>query len=382
MRLIKDGADSALKMLIKGKALSNLTKYLQTHPVVRDQILPYISLVGGFSFDVFTLGRIDQTWSLIQQAIFLLMILFLLYVHERPALIDRMGPRFVKFWVYHEIILQFFMGGLLSAYTLFYFKSASSWTVLAFVSFLVVLLLLNEKRDLMHSRFPIRHAMASLCVCSFMIYLVPILFHAVNGRIFVLSILFSVLMYFLWLKLIIPKANWKSPSSLGKIMVGLGVPVFFLGLYVVKLVPPVPLAALKMGVYRNIEKEQDRYILFYNRPWYKIWQKGDQTFLAQDGDRVYFFASVFAPTDLEHDVFVKWQQKSKKGWATTDRIPISIKGGREEGYRGFTYKENYQYGLWRVLLETEDERELGRLSFEIQPDQRPIDQIKLKHEVY
>lgn len=381
-RIVKNGADSVFKMIFKGKGLSQLTQYLQTHPMVRDQILPYISLVGGFLFDVFTLGRIDQTWSLIQQGIFLLMIFSILYLYEHPGIIDRRGPKFQKFWVYDEIILQFFMGGLLSAYTLFYFKSASTWTVFTFVSILVVLLILNEKRDLIHSKFPIRHAMASLCVCSFLIYLVPILLKEMSTRVFVLSIFASVLMYFVWLKLIIPRADWKKPASLFKIIVGIGVPVLFMGLYAVKLVPPVPLAALKMGIYHDVEKHQNKYVLTYTRPSYKFWQKGDQTFLAQEGDRVYFFTSIFAPTELTHEVFVKWQQRQQDDWVTTDRIPIVIQGGREEGYRGFAFKENYSDGRWRVIVETQDERELGRLPFTITREHRKPERIRPKVERY
>ncbi|HEX4922592.1 MAG TPA: DUF2914 domain-containing protein, partial [Bdellovibrionales bacterium] len=40
-------------------------------------------------------------------------------------------------------------------------------------------------------------------------------------------------------------------------------------------------------------------------------------------------------------------------------------GGREEGFRGFTFKQNYQPGDWRVKIETTDGREIGRITFEV-----------------
>jgi hypothetical protein len=48
---------------------------------------------------------------------------------------------------------------------------------------------------------------------------------------------------------------------------------------------------------------------------------------------------------------------------TTDRIPISITGGREKGYRWYTTKRRVQPGEWRVNVETEDGRVLGRITF-------------------
>ncbi|MCB0272244.1 MAG: DUF2914 domain-containing protein [Bdellovibrionales bacterium] len=381
-RFVKDGVDSVFKLFLKSRGLSHFSRYLETHPYVRQHVLPYLCLVGGFLFDILTLGRIDQTWSLFQQGIFLFMIFLLLYLHERQERVQKWGEGFAKFWLYHEGLLQFFMGGLLSAYTLFYFKSSSSWMVLTFVLVLLLLMVLNEKKGLLDARFPIRYAMVSLCVCSFLIYLVPIVLRALSFWTFLLSIFLSILVYFVWMKLLIPRAQWKTFASIKKIIAGIVVPIVFLVLYSFKLVPPVPLAALTMGVYHDVQKKDDTYMLYYNRPWYLFWQKGDQTFYTKEGDKVWFFTSVFAPTDLKHEIYVKWQKREQNGWQTSDRIPIEIRGGRDEGYRGVAYKKNYSNGIWRILLETEDERELGRLSFEILPEYRDLETITNRMQRY
>jgi hypothetical protein len=54
-----------------------------------------------------------------------------------------------------------------------------------------------------------------------------------------------------------------------------------------------------------------------------------------------------------------------------DSIPIKIVGGRGEGFRGFGMKSNYEPGEWKVQVETQDEREIGRVYFslEIAPDE-------------
>ena len=56
----------------------------------------------------------------------------------------------------------------------------------------------------------------------------------------------------------------------------------------------------------------------------------------------------------------------RRNGVQTDRIVLPIRGGRALGFRGYTYKENYQSGRWRVFVETEDGREIGRQSFWIQ----------------
>jgi hypothetical protein len=44
-------------------------------------------------------------------------------------------------------------------------------------------------------------------------------------------------------------------------------------------------------------------------------------------------------------------------------------GGREEGYRGVTKKNNFAPGDWRVQIETRDGREVGRITFTIELDE-------------
>ncbi len=53
------------------------------------------------------------------------------------------------------------------------------------------------------------------------------------------------------------------------------------------------------------------------------------------------------------------------GWREEDRIPIHIVGGRREGFRGFGFKANYEPGEWRAQVQTNDGREIGRISFDL-----------------
>lgn len=49
-------------------------------------------------------------------------------------------------------------------------------------------------------------------------------------------------------------------------------------------------------------------------------------------------------------------------FASADRIPLKISGGREGGYRAYSLKQRLEPGDWRVDVETEDGRVIGRVS--------------------
>ena len=142
-------------------------------------------------------------------------------------------------------------------------------------------------------------------------------------------------------------------------------------LYGLKLIPPVPLSVRHMGIYRGIEREGDRYRLLERKaPWHHFWQTDDRVFLARPGDSLVFFFRVFGPRRFTHQIYIHWStwEPRTKKWLTSDRVPVPMNGGREEGYRGFIKKDNYVAGRWRVEVETEDERVLGADSFEVVED--------------
>jgi hypothetical protein len=140
----------------------------------------------------------------------------------------------------------------------------------------------------------------------------------------------------------------------------------FIIMYFTGMIPPVPLALKDMALFHELKKENGQYLFSYTRPPWKIWQKGDQHFVARPGDRIHLFIRVFSPGGLSEKLFVRWELEGTGGWIPQDLIPIEISGGREEGFRGFTIKQNYSPGEWRVKIQTQDNRELGRLYFTVE----------------
>ncbi|MBU2573056.1 MAG: DUF2914 domain-containing protein [Elusimicrobia bacterium] len=146
------------------------------------------------------------------------------------------------------------------------------------------------------------------------------------------------------------------------------VAVLFSVLYFAKVIPPVPLSLSEIGVYHEVTRQGDSFALSSMRPRLKFWQRGDQTFLARPGDTVFCWVVVFSPTNFAERLAVRWRQRTPEGWGEPDAIPLDIAGGRDGGWRGFTYKKNYAPGRWRVEIVTSDGRELGRIYLTVIPD--------------
>jgi hypothetical protein len=141
--------------------------------------------------------------------------------------------------------------------------------------------------------------------------------------------------------------------------------IVFLGAYLLRVIPPVPLSIHFIGVYHAVERTRDTYQLSHERPSWAFWRNGDQAFRAQPGDRLFVFFRVFSPASFADEVSLRWFRREERGWALQDTIPIKIVGGRAEGFRGYGVKSKYQPGEWKVQVETTDGREIGRVYFDV-----------------
>jgi hypothetical protein len=327
--------------------------------------------IAGFIFDMLTVGRVDSWATIGQQAVYLAVIttalLQMLVEHGEPP---RQPPAFVlKRWYYEyrNALVHFLMGALLNLYAIFYFKSSSLLVSFGFLGFLVILLLANEFRRVQSLGLSFKFALLALCFLSFSAYLIPVLVGSISLPLFLASMLIGCvpLAAGAWrVGRVVPA---KAALVRRQILVPLGcVLIGFLGFYFFRLIPPVPLSIPFVGVYHQVERVGDSYRLTHERPIWRFWHNGDQNFYAQPGDKVYVFFRIFSPARFSDQVQMRWQWKDPaRGWVTHDTIPIRIVGGREQGFRGYGVKSNYQPGDWKVQVETLDGREIGRVYFEL-----------------
>jgi DUF2914 family protein len=274
-----------------------------------------------------------------------------------------------RFYYRHRIaLLSFFLGTLLNVYTLVFFKSSSLLVSFSFMLVMVALLFANEFGPFKRLGLAFKFALLSLCGLSFSATVVPVVFGQVGTAIFLASMAVAcVPMAGLaaWIGRHTPE---RQSAVRNQMLVPFGLMlILFLGAYLLRVIPPVPLSVPFIGVYHSVERTPDGYRLSHERPAWIFWRNGDQHFRAQPGDRVYVFFRVFSPASFADEVRMRWFHREAQGWALQDTIPIKIVGGRAEGFRGYGFKSKYQPGAWKVQIETNDEREIGRVYFDLEP---------------
>jgi hypothetical protein len=328
--------------------------------------------VAGFVFDMLMLGRVDSWHVIGQQIVYLVLITVMLVQILREegspeaatAGVSRLRRWYLK---YRSPAVHFLLGTLLNVYTIFFFKSSSLLVSFAFMGVLVLLLIANEAKRLKFLGLSLKFGLLGLCFLCFFSYVVPVFVGSIGLLVFLVSIAAGSLPLIAagaWLGTSAPELL---PRVRRQVFVPLGLVVLgFLTFYLFRLVPPVPLSIPFIGVYHGVTRTEQVYRLEHERPLWRWWHHGDQSFLAQPGDKVYVFFRVFSPTRFSDQVLMRWYRKDPRGWALQDSIPIKILGGREEGFRGYGVKSSYQAGEWKVQIETTDGREIGRIYFDVE----------------
>jgi hypothetical protein len=322
--------------------------------------------IAGFLFDIVTLGRIDSWLTICQQAVYLVLVTVvlvqMLLAEGRPAP-DLAAASRLKRWYYEyrHPAIHFLLGALLSAYTLFFFKSSSLLVSFGFLAVLLVLLVANEAPRFKALGLPFKFALLGLCWLAYFAYVVPVLIGQTGLFVFLASMAVGCVPFLL--------AGFAIPGELKrKVFIPLGTMlIVFLTFYLFRLIPPVPLSIPFMGVYHAVERTDAGYKLTHERPMWRFWHNGDQWFRAQSGDRVHVYFRIFSPSRFQDQIQMKWYlADAARGWVLQDTIPIKIVGGREQGFRGYGAKTNYQPGAWKVQIETTDAREIGRIYFKLE----------------
>jgi Protein of unknown function (DUF2914) len=327
---------------------------------------------AGFVFDMFTVGRIDSWLTIGQQLAYLLVIMAVLlhmFLEQGTAPPELAGKRILFRWYYQyrSAVVHFLLGALLNLYAIFYFKSSSLLVSFGFLGVLLAVLLANELKRIKSFGLPVKFALLGLCFLSFSACVVPVLVGSIGLGVFLVSMLAGCVPLAAAAWGVLRKTPEKAVLARRQILVPLGaVVVGFLVFYLFRLIPPVPLSIPFIGVYHNAERTEAGYKLSHERPAWRFWHNGDQDFIAQPGDRVYVFFRVFSPARFSDQVQMRWHWKDPaRGWTLHDTIPIRIVGGREQGFRGYGFKSNYQPGEWKVQVETTDGREIGRVYFDL-----------------
>ena len=329
-----------------------------------------IALLSGFIWDNLTLKRIDLLYENLVLISYLLVAglsIFLLQFYYTSRLKSRL---FEKVVFVIPFALQFAFGGLFSAFVIFYFKSASIIASWPFLLVLLFLLIGNELFRERYSRLIFQMSIYFVALLSYSIFALPILINKMSSGIFLLSGVISLILISLFVSLLFRIMPDKIKQSYKYLAVSIGgIYLIFNIFYFTNLIPPIPLSLKDNGIYHHIKRTADnRYLVQYEpAPWYLFFKNFNPVFHQSAGEPVYCFSAVFAPTEFNTVIFHRWSyfDKAADKWVETDRLRFDIFGGRDGGYRGYSFKKNTRSGKWRVDIITERGQILGRTKFKI-----------------
>jgi hypothetical protein len=328
-----------------------------------DKYISPIALIGGFILDAVTLRGVDFVAENV------LLIIYLTIVFSGIAFMryaDMNGVVKLRRAVF--ILTQFAIGGLFSACTIFYSRSGSWVASWPFLLVLLGFMVSSEFMKKYYSKLLLQIIVAYLALFSYLIFSIPLITKTIGSMVFLLSGGLSLFIMFLYTKYIgekLIKDNiLHSRESWLAIIATYAMVTFF---YFVHIIPPIPLSLTEGGAFTYISREGGEYV-FSEKPksWYSFLPFAEDITIAK-GAPLYFYSSVFSPTDLNTNIVHDWQyySDSEARWESISRIRFPIQGGRAKGYRGYSVKSNLTEGTWRVDVETDSGQLIGRRRFEV-----------------
>ncbi|MGB2832042.1 MAG: DUF2914 domain-containing protein [Methylotenera sp.] len=372
---------------VKTRLVEKLTHHIRKLA----DFFPALFFFGGFAWDALTIGRYVATSDLFIFAAYLLLAGLILFMISRPSylLADTVKsieklPAYFPAWlksivaqVYKRLhypnlpyfLLQFIFGNLLSALFILYFKSSSHWLAWVMSLMLAVLLVANEYLEDEYKRFTLSWSLFGFCSMLLFNFALPFLIGSIHAVWFYLSTLLGAgFAYWLYAK---------TPNHFGSIKPVGVIAALLIMAYMADMIPPVPLVKRDIAMAFELNKVNGQYQLSQQAAsWWVFWRKTTNDLEIVPGQRVYCFSSVFAPRGLKTRLYHRWQHYDKKsGWQTLSRVGFSLSGGRDGGFRGYTFKQNLPTGDWRVSVETENEKTVAVHEFTVSAVQMPVPQV-------
>lgn len=349
-------------------------RFIDKIPFVRNHFLTTMFILG-FVMDNLTLNRVDQTFDNVVLAVYVLLAMVGIVTHY-AGIAERLGERlsgFARKWA--PALMQYAFGGLLSGMLIFYGRSSAFFESWPYILFILIAIFGNETIKNREKRLVYNLSIFFIGLFSYVVLMVPVWTGKMGTLVFLTSgciSLFIMYWFFRLLTRIIPNFILLQKRfivfSIGLIYVTFN---FF---YFANIIPPIPLSLKELGIYHTvIHNTDDSYSRTYEKPaWWLPFRKSDQTFHYAHGDALYCYASVFAPARLSTDIYHLWEyyDDAMQSWVERAKIPYSIKGGRGDGFRGYTFIENIREGSWRCTVETGRGQALGRETFTVVKGQR------------
>ncbi|OGL71889.1 hypothetical protein A3D69_03150 [Candidatus Uhrbacteria bacterium RIFCSPHIGHO2_02_FULL_54_11] len=327
-------------------------------------------LVGGFAVDVLTFRSVQtRTVFIVLSAYAIFAGAAILFLHN-PRIYPRLETskplRILR--TITPPALQFFFGALLSASLVFYWFSGAFSVSWPFILLIATLACGNEAFRREYLRPIVQLPIYFFTLFSLSTLIFPFVFKSISLWIFYGSGVFALAVMLAYLRDFNRFNNVKMHQRKYLTISILAIFAAMNALYFFRILPPIPLSIREAGVYHNVVHTGEDYVLTSEREHFFERLIPGQTIHIAGQQTLYVWSAVFAPSDLNTDIYNRWEIYDKGGreWEERGRFSYALSGGRKEGYRGYSYKTAIEPGRWRVSLETQRGQVLGRVKFRVE----------------
>ncbi|HRF11386.1 MAG: DUF2914 domain-containing protein [Candidatus Accumulibacter phosphatis] len=345
------------------------------------QFYPVAAFLGGFVWDALTIGqriRVVDFWRL---GAFLfgaaLLTLWLARREERgvaaPEAEKSLRGRFRSLiWQAPYLLLQFFFGGIFSALFILYFKSSGHLGTWLTAAFLGALLIGNEfAGDHYGQRFTLTWALFALNAILLFNFALPHALGSLNPLWFYASTAAGLLLTLL--------LRWLAPGRPGRSGPAWSLAALLTLAFSLDMIAPVPLVKRQMAVGQEFVQADGSYTLQIERAaWWQWWRDQASTVHVPEGGRLYGVSAVFAPLGVTAALEHRWEVHAAAGWRLVYRRPFQSTGGRDRGFRGYSWVLNPAPGDWRFIVATQDGRTIDILRVTVERGAPPREEVRIR----
>lgn len=365
--------------------MDRLSKALMFYLRYRHTFSPVIFVIT-FLIDVSTFPQVDSPKAIMLASIYAGLTLFLLFVFARSAEGD-MGDEKQKRWdptvkLILDILLQFAFGAFASVLFVSYLKGSDVVTSVPFLTILFVFVTGNEFARNHRSRLWVRFS-ATLFLCyAYLLYLVPLVRNTLGYTSLAISTALAASLAFLMIfvmSITAPKVFAKTKVVLisASTAILLGIPL----LIYTGSIPPLPLLLREGTVLQHIVRVNATDYLAQQEPQAVYARFGLPKLLPRyhvaHGEGLTFFTAIYAPADITTAVTHRWEQYDDATGKFIQRslVPLSVSGGRENGYRTYSTVFPIAPGTWRVTAEIGPKQILGYRTFIVEEGTPVLDEV-------
>ncbi|MBX8589648.1 DUF2914 domain-containing protein [Pseudomonas cichorii] len=199
-------------------------------------------------------------------------------------------------------------------------------------------------------------ALHTLTLFAALLTALPIILNLTTSESYKLALGIAMLLSFPSLASSFPINTWRRGVAVIAVTLAVGSAGWLLRSWV----PPATLWLTEVAISTDFDNK--------NRTPGESIKQISATQLRRDG--LYAYTAINAPRGLEERIYHVWRRDGQE----VERIALDIHGGRKEGYRAWTHKQNFPkdvVGRWQIRVLTEDGQMIGVLRFEVTDTDQP-----------